>query len=616
MDPRNDTDSAVHRTRAWMSLNAPNPGNAHAEQQALRALIERNTVKKCKRNRLAFYILPSIVLVATALIAIKSIPTQRQLLAVNPSCEAPGNGTQLSTRAESLVEMGRYEEALMDFACILRINKDSARAREGIALCYAELGRNTEAIDRLNEIIEKNPNSISAHMMRGECYRNMHEFDKARSDFSWLLQNDKKCSTAYCSMADLLTMEGKNEEALIYLNSAILTMPNKFETRQRRADILVSLGQYQEANKEFDIISQLPDKQENFSTLKSRCKVLLAIGSYDKALPILDKLISLRPEQVTPYVERAQVYIASKKFSKAMKDCNTALAKSSTNCAALTLRAQCHAALGDEISAMHDFKEAAERNPDSTDAFLKLASYQINQSQFASALETYKNVLAINANSKEAIAGKQFAQAKLTRMAGKTKIDSFQIAQEPQWKELDALGFADVLAKGYTALREGNCELACYALKRAIMLQPNSPEARRYLAYALIETGKTDAAQEQLKALAVLGHEEASDNVRLAAAFHKSGQHQKTIEILQKHLRQHKADVDAIVMLSDALMATNAREQALKLCSQAMSIVVSRRDQARLRDKYTALKNVEVFEPQNGNAQAPVDTSPIESRGS
>ena len=621
-------DEDSHQTRSWSNLNKPRPGSGAAEQKVLRALIEKNSVKANRQNRfLNVYVLPGALLMLTAFVAYQSFAannqSNRQFVIDNPALETPRTSKEFSNRAEALVQLGRFDEALMDYSCLLKLNRHSKRAHEGIALCYFETGRNTEAIEKLNSILSKYPDSISAHMMRGECFRNMHEFDKARADFSWLLQHDKNCPNAYCSMADLLVMEDKREEALIYLDSAISSKNDNFDTRQRRADILVSLGRFADAEKDFEEINKMTDKQENASTLASRSKAYMAMGNYDKALPVLDKLITLRPKHVTPYMERAKAHFGLRNFSKAMKDCNKVLALSKDNPDALTLRADCNLKFGDDLAAQHDYQQAVAKNPKFTEGILKLASFQMSQSNFASALASYRNALQNEPNCNEAATGCRRAQRALESLAGDSQIAfaasqngwAAKTADEDETKELATLGFSEVLEKGYAALRDGRCQFACRALKRAVLLQPNSAEARRYLAFALMEIEDVSNAEKQLQALKQLNREEPSDNVRLATAFQKAGNHEKAIEILQKHVRQHRTDVDAIVLLTDSFITANDRERAIKLCEQALRLVSSPRDQERLREKYTALKNSDQSES-GANSQRAIEASPIESRGS
>ncbi|MBX3151186.1 tetratricopeptide repeat protein [Candidatus Obscuribacterales bacterium] len=616
-----DGEENGHQTRSWNELNPPIPGSGIAEQRVLRELIEKNSrAARKKQKRLFASMLTAALFVTTATIAVTSFSSYRPIITKNPALATPTTSDQFCQRADALVSLGRYDDALMDYSCLARLNRDNQSAHEGIALCYVETGRNTEAIDKLNDILSRYPDSISAHMLRGECYRNMHEFDKARADFSWLLQHDKNCSTAYCSMTDLLSMEGKREEALLYIDSAINHKIDNFQTRQRRAELLVSLGRFAEAENDFEAINKMPSKQENAETLACRSKAYLATGKFEKALTTLDKLITLRPKHVTPYMERAKAQFGLKNYSKAVKDCDQVLLLSKENPDALLLRADCFAQLGDKIAAINDYERSVAKNPKFTRGFLKLASYQMEQSNFASALSSYRSALSLNSNCAEALSGCQKAKQALESLTGNSQVafnDSKTCiaSDRVELKQIETLSFTEALAKGYAALRDGRCEFATRTLKRAVQLQPNSAEARRYLAFALMEAGDVLNAERQLQAVRQLNGEEPSDNIRLATAFQKSGRHDKAIAILQNHVRQYKTDVDAIVLLTDSLLTANERPRAMELCEQTMRLVSNPRDQERLREKFLALKNSNPVES-GTNAQHAIDTSPLESRGS
>jgi Flp pilus assembly protein TadD len=228
--------------------------------------------------------------------------------------------------------------------------------------------------------------------------------------------------------------------------------------------------------------------------------------------------------------------------------------------------------------------------------------------------------LSLNSNCAEALFGCQKAKQALQSLAGNSQV-AFNDSQtciasdRVELKQIETLSFTEALAKGYAALRDGRCEFATRILKRAIQLQPNSAEARRYLAFALMEAGDVLNAERQLQAVRQLNGEEPSDNIRLATAFQKSGRHDKAIAILQNHVRQHKTDVDAIVLLTDSLLTANERPRAMELCEQTMRLVSNPRDQERLREKFLALKNSTPVES-GTNAQHAIDTSPLESRGS
>lgn len=617
-----EIDAPGHQTKTWDSLNPPG-SDSGSEHKALRHLIERNSKSATKRKHCVLTTIACFVVtlfVALAAFALHTfMPSRLVAVSASSETETPKTSEQFRNRAETMMQMGRYEDALIDYSCMIKLKHDSERAHEGIALCYFEMGKSYDAVEKLNQILKTNPNSLSAHMLRGESYRALNEYEKARADFSWALQHDKNCLSAYCSMADLLAMEDKPEEALIYLNSAIDRKLDNFETRQRRADILVTLNRFDEAQKDLDTIDTMPDKQENFSTLTSRTKVFMGNHNYAQAVPALDKLISLRPKRVALYLERAKAHFGLKNYSKAIKDCNHVLALNSKNPDALLIRGDCHNQLGDEVAALQDFQEAAKNGSNSVEPRLKLAAFQMQQMNYASALAVFQDVLTSDKGSREAAIGVQKAKRALAQITGDTSVklaDASESAEQKRFlQQLQAMNFSEVLSTGYNALRESRIDAACIALKRAVQLHPDSIEARRYLIYALIESDNLRLAQAQLDTLRTLGTDIRAESIRLASAFQQQGQTDEVIAILENHVSQYKTDVDAIVKLSDALMSANQRDRALQLCQQAMTMVASRRDQERLKQKYLAMKNSDSFETNTGSQNA-VDTSPLESRGS
>jgi tetratricopeptide (TPR) repeat protein len=64
---------------------------------------------------------------------------------------------------------------------------------------------------------------------------------------------------------------------------------------------------------------------------------------------------------------------------------------------------------------------------------------------------------------------------------------------------------ADVLTRrGYVLVQAGDYKAAVVILKNALRMNPNSVNARRYLAYSLVQTGSYSDAAEQLQAISVV----------------------------------------------------------------------------------------------------------------
>src|SRR5262249_1005725 len=122
-----------------------------------------------------------------------------------------------------------------------------------------------------------------------------------------------------------------------------------------------------------------------------------------------------------------------------------------------------------------------------------------------------------------------------------------------------------------------------------VRLNPNSPQARRYLAYALIKKGDPTAAEEQLLVAQVLGLDESRDRLILAKAFLNCGMQPKAVSLLRHHVRYHAGDTDAAILLADALASGNRPDEAREVCVQALKNSTSQDAFARLKKKYMEL---------------------------
>ena len=83
-------------------------------------------------------------------------------------------------------------------------------------------------------------------------------------------------------------------------------------------------------------------------------------GQYAKAIEAASRAISLAPERVNPYINRALSYIETEMYSKAIKDCNTVLAMDPQNALAYNNRGLSFHRTGKLDKARSDYRKACE----------------------------------------------------------------------------------------------------------------------------------------------------------------------------------------------------------------------------------------------------------------
>jgi Mlc titration factor MtfA (ptsG expression regulator)/Tfp pilus assembly protein PilF len=183
---------------------------------------------------------------------------------------------------------------------------------------------------------------------------------------------------------------------------AIRRQPDYIDGYAQRASWYCSLGDFENAVKDYTVVIQLAPRQERASAYYERGSVHLAAGSYDlaiadfnqsirrapdfaqayrdrgaawaakeevdAALADLTRALRLDPKDDSAYVERALVYHDCKKYDKALRDLTRAIGLSPYDPDAYSNRAWVHLAKGELDRAIADCQRALRIEPDFPEA--------------------------------------------------------------------------------------------------------------------------------------------------------------------------------------------------------------------------------------------------------
>lgn len=100
------------------------------------------------------------------------------------------------------------QEALQYFDRAVTIDPNYTNAYSNIALAKAKLGENKEALDLLNQIIERNPDHIASYRTRGWVKQNLKDYEGAVKDYDFVLAktpNDKYASEKRSYVQNLIS---------------------------------------------------------------------------------------------------------------------------------------------------------------------------------------------------------------------------------------------------------------------------------------------------------------------------------------------------------------------------------------------------------------------------
>ncbi len=317
-------------------------------------------------------------------------------------------------RAKAYRSLGKRIEAQKDEAVAktLHLIKNAYMLRESI--------ETKKALDLMQQVVKSQPESMSAHYMRGICALNYNQNDLAIQDFSFLLQKNPACMPAYYLRADAYSKANKIEPAIkdysriIEANPVVVTACDTAETGRYHGDqssydssviwttdIYVLRAMLYRQQKKIDLamkdlnkaIAMAPDDYEAVTTLAStyidinkcdetvklcsqlinkkvelhsayqtRAQALERLGKPDKAIEDLTSLIGITRGEVDGYMWRADAYARQKEYRKAISD-YTVVLESGQDEAILARRADLYMKVGETDRAIADYTSAIALEP-------------------------------------------------------------------------------------------------------------------------------------------------------------------------------------------------------------------------------------------------------------
>lgn len=207
-----------------------------------------------------------------------------------PSATSPGAKDELALAGGYYADK-RYQEALLTYDKILAADSRSAGALLGRGVVLYKLGRYDESIAALTRLLSLDKTNAAAYYNRGLAKARLEKYREAAADFEITVairpdfaQAENNLGLVYFSMHD-------TETAMIHFDRAASLMP-----------------------------------ESPFEPLFNKAAVLQARKEYEKALPIYDYLIAMRPTDANALNNRGSIRLLRGEDAEAAADFTRALA--------------------------------------------------------------------------------------------------------------------------------------------------------------------------------------------------------------------------------------------------------------------------------------------------
>ncbi|HEY9788237.1 MAG TPA: tetratricopeptide repeat protein [Candidatus Obscuribacterales bacterium] len=154
-------------------------------------------------------------------------------------------------RANSLIALNRFGEALKDLDMVIRADPKDERAYSRRAELVLNIGRDDSAIKDYSRAIALNPGDWRKFKDRADAYQRIGKYREALNDLDQIVRLNPRDPGAYLLRAVALENDGQHKRAIADYTKVVELNPNDDDAYVGRANCYTHLGLSQQALKDF-----------------------------------------------------------------------------------------------------------------------------------------------------------------------------------------------------------------------------------------------------------------------------------------------------------------------------------------------------------------------------
>lgn len=331
------------------------------------------------------------------------------LLLVATACSDPEK-TKLEhlNRGEAYLKEKKYQEASLEFRNAVQIDDRSAQAHWGLARAYEGSGQFAQAVDEMQRTIQLDPNNFDARVRLGNYYivafqqtKDAKAKDEASRLAEEVLQKDPNHVEAHILRGTILFATGDRAGALAELTKAV-------ELNPRRVESLISVALYYrqtgDAAKAEEMYQRALGIDDNSALVHLEyARFLVQQNRMDKADEQFRRAVQVDPQNREAHRTLVTFYIQQKQLERAEQAARALAALDDGKPEGTAVLGDFYSQIGRPDDAARAFQETINKFPDYTQARYRLGELLMQKGDAAGALAQAQEVLNKNPNDKQAL---------------------------------------------------------------------------------------------------------------------------------------------------------------------------------------------------------------------
>ncbi|MCA1629069.1 MAG: tetratricopeptide repeat protein [Acidobacteria bacterium] len=331
------------------------------------------------------------------------------LLLVASACSDPEKAkAEHLNRGEAYLKEKKYQEASLEFRNAVQIDDRAAQAHWGLARAYEGAGQFAQAVDEMQRTIQLDPNNLDARVRLGNYYivayqqnRDSRTKDEASRLAEEVLQKNPNHIEGHILRGTILFTAGDKEGALAELKKAVEIDPRRVESLISLALYYRQTGDSARAEETYQRAIGVDDRSALAHLEYAR--FFVQQNRMDRAEEQFLRAVEVDQQNREAHRTLVTFYIQQKRLDRAEQAARALAQLDSGKPEGTAVLGDFYSQIGRPEEAARAFQETIAKFPDYTQARYRLGELMMQKGDAAGALAQAEGVLKKNANDKQAL---------------------------------------------------------------------------------------------------------------------------------------------------------------------------------------------------------------------
>ena len=388
------------------------------------------------------------------------------------------------------IQEKKFNSAEKHFKNVIKNDDKNIKAYLDLAKILLEQGKNKESLGWVKKISQKQPGAIQPAIVLNRFYVADKQFAKALDVAENIVSQHPKSIVALDMLARSQSVNDKIKAAVKTYESIVDLQPENSNAHYQLALAYLRNKNEKLSKKHLDKTLRLDSY--HIGALSTYVKLDASEKKYQSALARASKLKDKYSNQAIGWVMEGDVFVAQKKYSKAIQAYELALKKQENNKVVYRL-ARAYEANKDRNGSVNTLKNWLVKHKDDAAGHILLAQVYQNLKNNEDSAREYEIALSLNPSNLVALNNVAWIYVEMNNLKA--------IEYSKKAYDLSANNPEIADTYGWALTKLGDKQKGLNILQQASMQAPHLDEIRYHLSIALERNGKTDESRKELERL-------------------------------------------------------------------------------------------------------------------